>query len=219
MSEFTYITLAILAGGEGSRLGKPKALLRVNNRTVLDYLLDRLSWPGPTMLVTCPGRERPPGAARFDREVVDPAAGVGPLRGILTALQHASTPLVVVTAVDMPLVESAHLQEIVRAIRARPTLVGLLTRQNASPEDTSGVRTNMRTISLAQRIQPFPGVFHLNAGKILRERLESRQFSVVALTRHPRFAAVQLGWNPDVWLNVNTPADLERFRAHQLVIE
>ena len=40
------------------------------------------------MLVTAPGFERPPGFERFGREVVDPIAGIGPLRGVLTAIEH-----------------------------------------------------------------------------------------------------------------------------------
>src|SRR5438552_17571218 len=80
-------TRAILAGGEGSRMGKPKALLEINGRPILAYLLEQFAWPGPTLLVTAPGREKPPGHELFSREVVDPVAGEGPLRGILTALE------------------------------------------------------------------------------------------------------------------------------------
>src|SRR3954469_12653277 len=98
----TDVTLAILAGGEGSRMGRPKGLLRVHGRPVLEYLLERFDWPGPTLLVTAPGRERPPACELFSCEVQDPVAGLGPLRGILTALESARTPLVVVTSVDMP---------------------------------------------------------------------------------------------------------------------
>ena len=63
----TQTTLAILAGGEGSRMGQPKAELRIGARPILSYLLDRFLWAGPTILVTAPGRKRPPGATGFDR--------------------------------------------------------------------------------------------------------------------------------------------------------
>src|SRR4051794_29684613 len=85
------ITLAILAGGAGSRMGGPKSNLTLHGRPILDYLLDRFSWPGPTLLITSPGREHPPGHTRFSAEAVDPVPDQGPLRGILTALQHATT--------------------------------------------------------------------------------------------------------------------------------
>src|SRR5688572_13975666 len=105
-----HVTLAVLAGGAGSRMGRPKALLEVGGKPILEFLLDRLDWPGPTLLVTAPGRRRPPGAARFDREAVDEVADEGPLRGVYTALTHATTPALVVIAVDMPAVERADLE-------------------------------------------------------------------------------------------------------------
>jgi molybdopterin-guanine dinucleotide biosynthesis protein A len=75
------VTLAILAGGRGERMGKAKALLRIGNQPILTYLLERFAWRGPTMLVSSPGREHPPGAEEFDVEVVDPVEGMGPVRG------------------------------------------------------------------------------------------------------------------------------------------
>src|SRR3954467_6767125 len=89
-------TLVILAGGAGSRMGKPKGGLLIDDRPILEYLLDRFRWPGPTLLVTAPGREHPPGCQRFDLEAVDPVSDAGPLRGILTALENATTDQVVV---------------------------------------------------------------------------------------------------------------------------
>src|SRR5688572_7399 len=110
------LTLAVLAGGEGSRMSRAKSLLHVNDRPILEHLLERFAWPGPTLLVTAPGRERPPGVGRFTREFADPIAGQGPLRGILTALENAMTSRVAFAAVDMPLVERHHLDDLV----ARP---------------------------------------------------------------------------------------------------
>src|SRR5688572_6459509 len=95
------ITLAVLAGGAGSRMGRPKGTLEINGRPILAHLLDRIAWPGPTMLVTAPGRENPPGAQRFDFEVSDAVADDGPLRGVHTALRHVRTEMLVVIAVDM----------------------------------------------------------------------------------------------------------------------
>src|SRR3954467_7419583 len=100
------VALAVLAGGAGSRMGGPKAWLEVGGRPILEHLLDRFAWPGPTLLVTAPGLERPPGHERFTIEATDSVPGGGPLQGILTALRALRAPLpsrsVVVTTVDMP---------------------------------------------------------------------------------------------------------------------
>src|SRR5437762_2106214 len=98
------VTLAILAGGRGERMGKPKGLLQVSDQPILTYLLKRFNWRGPTMLVTSPGREKPPGAGGFDAEVIDPVEGMGPVRGLITALENSKTQILIVASVDMPLV-------------------------------------------------------------------------------------------------------------------
>src|SRR5271168_1275719 len=95
-------TLAILAGGEGSRMGRPKGPLTLGGRPILKHILAQAHWPGPTLLITSPGRQSPPAASAFDAEATDPVPGLGPMRGILTALQHAKTDQVVASAVDMP---------------------------------------------------------------------------------------------------------------------
>ena len=94
-------------------MGRPKAELRIAGRPILEYLLQRWTWDGPTMLVTAPGREHPPGHERFDREVTDPVAGEGPLRGIVTALENAGDAAVLLVATcDMPLMTRAMLEHL-----------------------------------------------------------------------------------------------------------
>src|SRR4051794_14061635 len=119
-------------------MGKPKAWLTLRGQPILEYLLDRFAWPGPTLLVTAPGREHPPGYERFTREVVDPIADLGPLRGVLTALEHAQTPTVVVTTVDMPNVQRAHLCALAEHLVARPQSIALFPMR--PDDDAAGER-------------------------------------------------------------------------------
>src|SRR5687768_16637019 len=125
--QLSDVALAVLAGGEGSRMGRPKAQLLVRGRPVLPFLLDRLNWPGPTLLVTAPGREHPTGCDRFTSELLDPAAGQGPLRGLLTALEGSPVPYVVTTAVDMPLMRHDCLAWLAGSLKSRPGVLGLMT--------------------------------------------------------------------------------------------
>ena len=113
------VTLAVLAGGAGSRMGGPKAWLRLRDRPILLYLAERFAWTGPTLLVTAPGLERPPGREAFAAEVTDPVVGEGPLRGVLTALEHCPTPYLVITTVDMPRVRPLHFRWLVSSLAAR----------------------------------------------------------------------------------------------------
>jgi molybdopterin-guanine dinucleotide biosynthesis protein A len=191
----TGATLAVLAGGEGSRMGRPKGLLRVHGRPVLEYLLERFDWPGPTLLVTAPGREHPPGWERFSREVQDPVAGLGPLRGILTALEAAQTPLVVVTSVDMPGVGRGQLEWLVSRIGEERAVLGVMCR---------------RTANSGPLIEPFPSAFRTEAARALAEHIACGRRAVHALARMAEFTLIDAPreWPASVWTNLNTPDDL-----------
>ena len=187
--------LAILAGGEGSRMGVPKASLRLRNRPILEYLLDRFGWPGPVWLITAPGREHPPGCALFDRELIDPVAGLGPLRGILTALDHADAGEVVIATVDMPEVTTASLQWFRDALHDRTEALAIVCRRQEGAEE---------------RVEPFPIALRPAAAPIIRRRLETGRRSVRGLIEEPGFMALPCpDWPARMWLNLNEPADLK----------
>lgn len=196
-------TLAILAGGEGSRMGKPKGLLRIGGLPILRYLLRRLQWSGPTLLITAPGREHPPGWELFGGEVADPVGGLGPLRGMLTALEHARTPLVTVVTVDMPCVERGHLDWLANAI-GRSGSLGVMSRRNEAPDSV---------------IEPFPMVLRVEAASAVRSRVDRGRLSVHQLLEEPGFVALPApaSWGESVWTNLNRPSDVERFRERSLL--
>ena len=110
-------------------MGRPKGDLALDGRPILERLLDRLNWPGPTLLVTAPGREHPPGWQRFAMEATDPVAGDGPLRGILSALEHAFTNELVVLPVDMPNVTAASLAWLAARLREDPAAAALMVER------------------------------------------------------------------------------------------
>jgi molybdopterin-guanine dinucleotide biosynthesis protein A len=186
------VTLAVLAGGEGSRMGLPKALLEVAGRPVLTHLLEKVDWPGPTVLVTSPGRQRPPGADGFDVEASDPVAGEGPLRGIHTALLHLTTELLIAMPVDMLGVERGHLQWFAERLAQRQDALGVM-----------GLRD--------KRIEPLPCALRRGAVELIGQRLTRGDRSLQRLTSDPRIATVDTTeLPPTIWVNANTPAEWAR---------
>jgi molybdopterin-guanine dinucleotide biosynthesis protein A len=196
-----HTTLAILAGGEGRRMGTPKGVLTLDGRPILDRLLDRLNWPGPTLLITAPGREHPPGWQRFTNEVTDPIAGEGPLRGILTALEHSSTNEIVVLPVDMPNVTPPPLAWLAARLRDNPTAAAVMTeRPGRAPS----------------RIEPLPAAFRTNiAQTLIRAQLANRQLALHQLAKSPEIIVVPASpaWPTDFWVNLNTPSDLATYNS------
>ena len=173
-------------------MGFPKGELRLHGRAILPVLLDQFAWRGPTLLVTAPGREHPTGWEGFAREVVDPSAGQGPLRGLLTALENARTPIVVVTAVDMPGVTGQQLAWVADALGDRAGALGLMPRQ-------------------AGQVQPFPSAYRVEAAGTVSQLLGMNRRSLYRLTEDPAFVAVDAPaeWGADVWTNLNSPADVK----------
>ena len=191
-------TLAVLAGGQGSRMGRAKGLLTVAGVPVLTHLLGRLAWAGPTVLVTAPGRERPPGWDAFDAEAVDPVAAQGPLRGVLTALEVCRTPRLAVATVDMPGVTREMFD----------WLAGQLG------DGDRGVMLD-RADGGGRQVEPFPLLVRTSVLDVVRRRLGERRRSVHGLSAEPGFVvrAAPDDWPAAVWANLNTPADVARFEG------
>lgn len=109
----------ILAAGDSSRMGSPKALLRTpDGRTFLAAIVDTFAAAGLTDVVVVTGRHHDDIAAALLREPPENAPRIfrnpDPSRGQLSSLHIAMdaivtalTPALVVTLVDVPLTSSA----------------------------------------------------------------------------------------------------------------
>jgi len=187
------VTLAILAGGEGSRLGRPKGELYVGRMPILEFLLDRFAWGGDTLLVTAPGRQNPPGWDKFSRQAIDPVGGLGPLRGVLTAVENCLPDGVIIATVDMPRIGNEQIAWI--ATRGKETHgLGLMLKR--------------------QDIEPFPCFVRPQARQTIARHLAEGRNSVRQMSE---VGFVTMGpppqWDPNVWTNVNTPNDWATFLA------
>jgi molybdopterin-guanine dinucleotide biosynthesis protein A len=188
------VTLAVLAGGLGTRMGGPKSRLTLGGRPILEGLAERFAWPGPTLLGTSPGNEGPPGAGRFGAEVVDARAGEGPLRGVLTALAHATTEVVAVVTVDMPGVGAGEVEWLVDRLEGLAAM-------------------GSREVGGAVRVEPFPLVIRCAAREAIGRRLAAGNRSVYSLREEAgvRVVPAPADWPARVWANLNRPRDVDAF--------
>ncbi|MBN2027905.1 MAG: molybdenum cofactor guanylyltransferase [Actinobacteria bacterium] len=95
---------AVLAGGEGKRLGMDKALLNIDGSPVLDRILHILRGIFPLVLLVVQDEDSPltKSADAQVRVVTDIVPGKGPLVGLYTALCNSPAPYVFIMACDMP---------------------------------------------------------------------------------------------------------------------
>ncbi|MBS1148678.1 MAG: mobA [Myxococcaceae bacterium] len=106
------LTLAILAGGAGKRLGgTAKGLLTAEGVTFIERVLQLGTLCAEAMIVSAD-----PAYDRFGvRRVVDVEPGRGAPGGVVTALLSARTPWVLVVACDMPFVTVPTAQALIAA--------------------------------------------------------------------------------------------------------
>lgn len=116
------VAVAVLAGGGSRRMGRDKAAIEVEGRTLLERALaaaGQVASPGAPVHVI--GTSGSPASAARGRWVQDRRPGQGPLAGLETALTVADdAAAVLVVAVDHPWLAPAVLARLVETLLASP---------------------------------------------------------------------------------------------------
>ncbi len=190
------VTGIVLAGGRSSRMGREKAALLLDGRTLLQRAADALLAAGvrELVLVGAPGRPLPPIEVPVPVLVThDPVEGEGPLQGILAGLERAPSPIALAVGCDMPYLEPGLLTLLASHAAAGPRLV--VPMHHGRPEGLcSAWRTDAIEVVRA----------HLAAGD---RAVMSVAHDLDAL-RLPPEAYASLDPTGRSFANLNTPDDL-----------
>jgi molybdenum cofactor guanylyltransferase len=118
----------VLTGGRSSRMGRDKALLEVHGTPMGRIAADALLDAGACEVFAVGGDVA--GLAGVGlRTVADRWPGEGPLGGLVTALDEATTDLVVVLACDLPAITAEAVGAVVGAIDRADAAVPLVGAQ------------------------------------------------------------------------------------------
>lgn len=183
---------AVLAGGAGRRLGRPKATAPLAGRPLLEYPLAAVQGAGlnPVVVAKADSALPPLAVARWE----EPAEPVHPLTGIVCALERARGRPVLAVACDMPFVTAELLADL--SARSGPVVV---------PEAAG------RLHPLLARWEPavLPALLHARAARAaLTATVEALGPRRVRANELRRFGDAER-----LLANVNVPADLERAEA------
>ena len=178
----------VLAGGRSRRMGRDKALLEHNGQSQLARMMALLGDHVDRAFVSTSSEQRDePERSRFD-QVVDRYEDMGPLAGILSAMDEYPQADWLVVACDLPNIDTATLRHLVDNRSAEHPFTAFTSSHDGLPE-------------------PLCAVYRSGTASILREFVKDgircpRKILIRSDTRLMR----QL--DPSSLDNVNTPDDL-----------
>lgn len=183
MSGVGRIDGAVLCGGASRRMGKDKALVVVDGRSMARRVADALSVGGCSAVAAIGGDESALIALGL-RWVPDAHPGEGPLGGVLTALDTSAADAVLVAACDLPWLSSE--------------TVAMLVEAAAGAADVVIARTD--------RLEPMCAVWRSTTVDVVRDVFQQGGRAVAAALDRLVVEAVPVPASD--LRNVNTPGDL-----------
>ncbi len=181
-------TLGVLLGGMSRRMGRPKHALPFGSGNLLQHVIENLGGESAAVLLSV-GRSA---STDWGYDAVrDRHPGQGPLAGIESLLEAATTPWLLVTPCDMPWMDGEEVRPLLEA--RRPELDVLWFRRGARPE-------------------PMPLLVHRRTLPVLRDALSAGRNKVTSAFAGVAALAVEhrSRGSRDVFQNLNTPEDYRR---------
>ena len=183
------ITGIILAGGQARRMGgQDKGLLKLANKTMIEYILDILK-PQLGYIVINANRNLTE-YARYGYPVTsDLIEGFfGPLAGMMSGIKIANTPLIATVPCDTPLLP----EDLIKRLYAA------LIEQQA---DISVVHTG-------ERLQPVVTLMKTTLLDSITEFLQRGERKIDRWFASQAMAIVDFSDQPSAFININTEADM-----------
>ncbi len=129
------ITAIILAGGKSSRIGTEKALLKLNNVTIIESIYNLVTEIFDEVIIISDEKEKY--SFLTDNVYKDIYPGLGPLSGIHSGLKNSNTEFNFIISCDMPFVNNEVVNFIISKISSETEIV--FTKSDSSFHTLCGV--------------------------------------------------------------------------------
>lgn len=189
-SKKSRVCAAVLAGGKSSRMGKNKALLSLNGKTLIEHVTGAaLAVTDFVQVITNAPKEY---AFLKLPMLGDEIKDIGPLGGIYTALKHCEAQQCLIIACDLPFLSV----ELLRFLS-----------ENAGTAD-------IFTIDAGKGVEPLCAVYSTACLPAIEKQIAERDYKVARLferveARVVRFHPGHSLYTDNLFYNVNTPEDFE----------
>ncbi len=191
------MTSIVLAGGKSRRLGRDKALEKLDGKTIIERVIERLSPLGTEIIVVTAEEDQDFLPDLEVKRVFDVYPGKGALVGIYSGLKAASTFYSLVVACDMPFLNTALLRYLTELSSGFDAIVP----------------------KLEGKLQPVHAVYSKDCLGPIEAMLVEDRLKVTDLPRTVRARYVEAEevetFDPErlSFFNINSQSDLERARA------
>jgi molybdenum cofactor guanylyltransferase len=196
----------ILAGGQSTRMGQDKALLHFAGRPLITHSLSILIDAGVSASIAGAGTP----LDSFAPVIADPAPNLGPLSGVCAALTSTSARYAVFLSVDLPFMPPSLLRFLLHHARITGcaiTLPSVAGFNQTFPAVIDRAALPALQVELAAGRSGCFSAFQA-ASADLNQRVSRVPVEFLAQSGHVTHPH---GLPPFFWfLNLNTPADLER---------
>ena len=184
------IGFLLLCGGKSSRMGTPKALLKVNGRTLLETIAEAgTDFDERIFSVNDPSIPTPNGFVSCE----DIYSGCGPMAGIHAALSRTSCDALVVAPCDAPYYCKELAQYLADQYESELDALVLVDRDGRS--------------------QPLTGVYSKSCLPVLEDHLRKGRLKIMWMLEEMNLKRTALPeqWDKYVFMNLNTPEELQMF--------
>jgi molybdopterin-guanine dinucleotide biosynthesis protein A len=183
------ITAVILAGGGGRRMGgEDKGLMQLHGRALVQHVLERIAPQCDTILINI-NRNRN-AYARFGHPLLEDTlpGGLGPLAGLLTALEQSRGDYVISVPCDTPYLPA-----------------DLVARMF---ENLQRNGADICTVDDGERLHPVILLVRRSLAGDLRQYLEAGGRKVHDWLNRIDHCTVDFSDQPEAFMNINTPEQL-----------
>lgn len=187
------ITIAILAGGKGSRLGGvDKGLLELHATPLIEHLINRIKQQNPNIIISANRnleRYRQFGFPVYSDDIDDYA---GPLAGILKALKNCPTEWLMTLPADSPFIPSDLTIRLASKIEAHKIVMA---------HD-------------GKRLQPTFSLIHQSLITSLEQFLQQGERKAQRWMQQQPHTIVDFSDKANAFININTEAELADAELH-----
>ncbi len=181
------ISVGILAGGRSSRMGRNKALIKLNNESMINTLIRELSG---FKEVVISGNKRGIYEDMGCAVLYDENKDIGPIEGIRQVIRYASSDYVFICACDMPFISSE--------------LVEYIAGYISSDYDCYVIRTE-------DHLEPLCAIYHKSVLPVIEELIAEKKYRLREILERVRTRYISLehtDFDKKTVKNINTKEDL-----------